>query len=94
VSDPVKLVTAESVTEGHPDKLADRISDSVLDAILERDPEARVAAETILTTGLALIAGEITTRPTSTCRRSSAGRYARSATSTPPTASTRTTAPS
>jgi S-adenosylmethionine synthetase len=57
-----KLVTAESVTEGHPDKLADRISDSVLDAILERDPEARVAAETILTTGLALIAGEITTR--------------------------------
>jgi S-adenosylmethionine synthetase len=56
-----KLVSAESVTEGHPDKLADRISDSVLDAILERDPNARVAAETILTTGLALIAGEITT---------------------------------
>jgi S-adenosylmethionine synthetase len=57
----LKLVSAESVTEGHPDKLADRISDSVLDAILERDPTARVAAETILTTGLALIAGEITT---------------------------------
>jgi S-adenosylmethionine synthetase len=57
-----KLVSAESVTEGHPDKLADRISDSVLDAIIARDPEARVAAETILTTGLALIAGEITTR--------------------------------
>jgi S-adenosylmethionine synthetase len=56
-----KLISAESVTEGHPDKLADRISDSVLDAILERDPHARVAAETILTTGLALIAGEITT---------------------------------
>ncbi len=55
-----RLVTAESVTEGHPDKLADRISDSVLDAILEIDPHARVAAETILTTGLALIAGEIT----------------------------------
>jgi S-adenosylmethionine synthetase len=59
---PLKLVSAESVTEGHPDKLADRISDSVLDAILEHDPDARVAAEAILTTGLALIAGEITTR--------------------------------
>lgn len=57
-----KLITAESVTEGHPDKLADRISDSVLDAILGIDPEARVAAETILATGLALIAGEITCR--------------------------------
>jgi S-adenosylmethionine synthetase len=57
-----KLVTAESVTEGHPDKLADRISDSVLDAILAEDPDARVAAEAIVTTGLALIAGEITTR--------------------------------
>ncbi|MEX2541135.1 MAG: methionine adenosyltransferase [Trueperaceae bacterium] len=56
-----KLITSESVTEGHPDKLADRISDSVLDAILAIDPHARVAAETILTTGLALIAGEITT---------------------------------
>jgi S-adenosylmethionine synthetase len=56
-----KLITSESVTEGHPDKLADRISDSVLDAILAIDPQARVAAETILTTGLALIAGEITT---------------------------------
>jgi len=62
MSSTTKLVSAESVTEGHPDKLADRISDSVLDAILSRDPEARVAAETILTTGLALIAGEITTR--------------------------------
>ena len=57
-----KLFTSESVTEGHPDKLADRISDSVLDAILTIDPQARVAAETILTTGLALIAGEITCR--------------------------------
>ncbi|MDZ7800850.1 MAG: methionine adenosyltransferase [Trueperaceae bacterium] len=54
-----RLISAESVTEGHPDKLADRISDAVLDAILQRDPDARVAAETILTTGLALIAGEI-----------------------------------
>ncbi len=54
-----RLITSESVTEGHPDKLADRISDSVLDAILTLDPSARVAAETILTKGLALIAGEI-----------------------------------
>ncbi len=54
-----RLISSESVTEGHPDKLADRISDSVLDAILLEDPHARVAAETILTTGLALIAGEI-----------------------------------
>jgi len=58
---PRTLVTAESVTEGHPDKLADRISDSVLDAILERDPVARVACETMLATGLALVAGEVTT---------------------------------
>ncbi|HEX7001548.1 MAG TPA: methionine adenosyltransferase [Trueperaceae bacterium] len=56
-----KLVSAESVTEGHPDKLADRISDSVLDAILAQDPNARVAAETLLTRGLALVAGEVTT---------------------------------
>ena len=56
----LKLITSESVTEGHPDKLADRISDSVLDAILAIDPRARVAAETMLTTGLALIGGEIT----------------------------------
>jgi S-adenosylmethionine synthetase len=55
-----RLISAESVNEGHPDKLADRISDSVLDAIITEDPYARVAAETILTTGLALIAGEIT----------------------------------
>jgi len=58
---PLKLVTAESVTEGHPDKLADRISDSVLDAILANDPNARVACETMLTTGVALVAGEIST---------------------------------
>ena len=58
----LKLVTAESVTEGHPDKLADRISDGVLDAILTLDPHARVAAETLVTTGLVLLAGEITCR--------------------------------
>ncbi|HZW27118.1 MAG TPA: methionine adenosyltransferase [Trueperaceae bacterium] len=56
-----RLVSAESVTEGHPDKLADRISDSVLDAILAQDPSARVAVETLLTKGLALVAGEVTT---------------------------------
>jgi S-adenosylmethionine synthetase len=53
--------TSESVTEGHPDKMADQISDSILDAILEQDPMARVACETMVTTGLAIVAGEITT---------------------------------
>ena len=55
------LFTSESVSEGHPDKVADQISDSVLDAILEQDKQARVACETMVTTGMALIAGEITT---------------------------------
>jgi S-adenosylmethionine synthetase len=55
------LFTSESVTEGHPDKIADQISDAVLDAILTEDPSARVACETLVTTGLAVIAGEITT---------------------------------
>lgn len=55
------LFTSESVTEGHPDKIADQISDAVLDAILKEDPRARVACETLVTTGLAVIAGEITT---------------------------------
>ncbi|MGB9716543.1 MAG: methionine adenosyltransferase [Thermodesulfovibrionales bacterium] len=53
--------TSESVTEGHPDKVADQISDAILDAILEKDPVARVACETLVTTGLAFVAGEITT---------------------------------
>ena len=53
--------TSESVTEGHPDKVADQISDSVLDAILAKDPKARVACEVLVTTGLVLISGEITT---------------------------------
>jgi S-adenosylmethionine synthetase len=53
--------TSESVTEGHPDKMADQISDAVLDALLAEDPESRVACETLLTTGLVLVAGEITT---------------------------------
>ena len=55
------LFTSESVTEGHPDKVADQISDAILDTILANDPDARVAAETLVTTGLVLVAGEITT---------------------------------
>ena len=56
------LFTSESVTEGHPDKIADQISDAVLDALLAQDPMSRVACETMVTTGLAFIAGEITTK--------------------------------
>ncbi|HEY5266260.1 MAG TPA: methionine adenosyltransferase [Acidimicrobiales bacterium] len=67
------LFTSESVTEGHPDKIADQVSDSVLDAILAQDPYARVACETLLTTGLCVVAGEITTSAvvdiTATARR-------------------------
>jgi len=55
------LFTSESVTEGHPDKIADQVSDSVLDSVLEKDPYGRVACETMVTTGLVVIAGEITT---------------------------------
>jgi S-adenosylmethionine synthetase len=55
------LFTSESVTEGHPDKVCDQISDAILDAILEQDPEARVACETMVTTGMVLVSGEITT---------------------------------
>ena len=57
----VHLFTSESVTEGHPDKIADQISDGVLDGIMAQDPYGRVACETLVTTGLALVAGEITT---------------------------------
>jgi len=56
------LFTSESVTEGHPDKMADQISDAVLDALLEQDPESRVACETLVGTGLVIVAGEVTTR--------------------------------
>src|SRR5947208_3291527 len=55
------VFTSESVTEGHPDKIADQISDAVLDAIIAKDPAARVACETLVTTGMAVVAGEITT---------------------------------
>ncbi len=58
------LLTSESVTEGHPDKIADQISDAILDEILKQDPAGRVACETMVTTGLTIIAGEITTKAT------------------------------
>lgn len=57
----LRLFTSESVTEGHPDKVCDQISDSILDAMLEQDPESRVAVETLVTTGLVHVAGEVTT---------------------------------
>lgn len=56
-----RLFTSESVSEGHPDKIADQISDGILDAILAKDPLARVACETTVTTGLVLVVGEIST---------------------------------
>lgn len=58
------LFTSESVSEGHPDKVADQISDAVLDAILAQDPHARVACETMCSTGLIVLSGEITTHAT------------------------------
>ncbi len=63
-----KLWTSESVSVGHPDKIADQISDAVLDAHLEQDPESRVACETLVTTGLVLIAGEISSKANVNCR--------------------------
>ena len=56
------LFTSESVSEGHPDKIADQISDAVLDAILAKDPKARVACETYVKTGMVLVGGEISTK--------------------------------
>jgi S-adenosylmethionine synthetase len=63
------LFTSESVTEGHPDKMADKISDAIVDALLEQDPYARVACETLLTRGLVLVAGEVTTTGWADIRR-------------------------
>ena len=57
-----KLFTSESVTEGHPDKICDQISDAILDNILAKDPNARVACETTVTTGMVLVMGEISTK--------------------------------
>ena len=56
-----RLFTSESVTEGHPDKMADQISDAIVDALLDKDERSRVAVETLLTNGVCLIAGEVTT---------------------------------
>ena len=56
------IFTSESVSEGHPDKMADQISDAVLDAALTQDPTSRVACETLVTTGICVVAGEITTK--------------------------------
>ncbi|MBH0054149.1 MULTISPECIES: methionine adenosyltransferase [unclassified Salinibacterium] len=61
MTSPLRTFTSESVTEGHPDKICDQISDSILDALLEEDPSARVAVETLVTTGLVHVAGEVTT---------------------------------
>jgi len=61
LSDNEFLFTSESVTEGHPDKMADQISDGVLDAVMADDPEGRVACETLVNTGLVVVSGEITT---------------------------------
>lgn len=61
MTDPLRLFTSESVTEGHPDKICDQVSDSILDALLTVDPHARVAVETLVTTGLVHVAGEVTT---------------------------------
>ncbi len=61
MSTPLRLFTSESVTEGHPDKICDQISDSILDALIAEDPHARVAVETLVTTGLVHVAGEVTT---------------------------------
>ena len=56
------LFTSESVSEGHPDKIADQISDAILDAMLTQDPDSRVACETLVTTGMVVVAGEVTTK--------------------------------
>src|SRR5437763_15496633 len=61
LSDSEYLFTSESVTEGHPDKMADQISDGVLDAVMRDDPAGRVACETLVNTGLAVVSGEIST---------------------------------
>ena len=61
ISSPVYLLTSESVTEGHPDKVCDQISDAVLDAILAQDPYGRVACETAATNGVIIVLGEIST---------------------------------
>lgn len=67
------LFTSESVSEGHPDKMADQISDAILDAYLSKDPDARVAVETLVKTGMVVVAGEVTTAANVTPRRTRDG---------------------
>ena len=84
------LFTSESVTEGHPDKIADQVSDSVLDAVLRDDVNGRVACETLITTGLVVVAGEISTETyVDVAQHRPREDLARSATRTPSGASTR-----
>ena len=90
----VYLFSSESVTEGHPDKLADQISDAVLDAILAEDPHSRVACETLVTTGLVFVGGEITTKAYVDIPSVVRDRSSTSATRTPSSASTATRAAS
>jgi S-adenosylmethionine synthetase len=87
------LFTSESVSEGHPDKMADQISDAVLDAMLEQDPESRVACETLIKTGIVVLAGEYRSKAEVNLDRWCAGSFARSATRRWSSASTRKTAP-
>ena len=87
------LFTSESVTEGHPDKIADQISDGVLDAVLAEDPLSRVACETLVNTGLVVVSGELTTKAYVDVPKSRGRPSARSVTTTPPSASTATPAP-
>ena len=82
------VFTSESVTEGHPDKIADQISDSVLDAVLAEDPKGRVACETLVTTGLVVVAGEISTETYVDVPRLVRDRSPTSATRTTSSAST------
>ena len=84
-----RLFTSESVTEGHPDKIADQISDSVLDALLKEDPKSRVAVETLITTGQVHVAGEVTTsgwadNQVSSCWTSRASKSTESTWALPP----------
>jgi S-adenosylmethionine synthetase len=87
------LFTSESVSEGHPDKVADQISDAILDAILREDKYARVAAETLVNTGLVVLAGEITTSANVDYIKLHAKPSSASATTTPSWVSTTTAAP-